>query len=230
MERTEDGPQYRLKFDDKKILLNNKKFRLLEYIDKCGSIIDASKEAQIPYRSSLKYIEDLEKELEATLVSTKRGGKGGGGGSKLTEDGKLILKEYRKVESILKMHEEVNEIESDIIDIDDKNKIAILKLNDQNVIIPLRGKLKIGDRVLILIRPEDIFVMLEPHESSVRNIFQGKIVGMELKNHLVRLNIEINETILLADITEYAREDLNLILGKTVYIGFKATAIAMIKI
>ena len=32
------------------------------------------------------------------------------------------------------------------------------------------------------------------------------------------------------DVTEYAREQLNLTLGKDVYIGFKAAAIAMVKI
>ena len=58
MDRSKDGPQYRLKFDDKIILLNKRKFKLLEYIDECGSIMEASKKVDIPYRSSLKYIEN----------------------------------------------------------------------------------------------------------------------------------------------------------------------------
>ena len=36
MDKTKNGPQYRLKFDDKIILLNKKKFKLLENIDECG--------------------------------------------------------------------------------------------------------------------------------------------------------------------------------------------------
>ena len=147
MDRTKDGPQYRLKFDDKIILLNKKKFKLLEYIDECGSIMKASKKENIPYRSALKYIEQLEKESNKSIVSSQRGGKGGGGESKLTNSGKSILKEYRKVESILKMHDDVNEIESNIIDIDEENKIANIKLNNEKVILPLRGSFKIGDRV-----------------------------------------------------------------------------------
>ncbi len=98
------------------------------------------------------------------------------------------------------------------------------------MVLPLRGNFKVGDRVLVLISPDDIFVMLEPHESSVRNIFPGKIVGMELKDNLVRLNVNLGNTTLFADITEYAREQLNLTLGKEVYIGFKAAALAMVKI
>lgn len=230
MDRTKNGPQYRLKFDDKIILLNKKKFKLLENIDECGSIMKASKKENIPYRSALKYIEELENESSKSIVSTQRGGKGGGGESKLTDSGKSILKEYRKVESILKMHDDVNEIESNIVDIDQKNKIANIKLNNENVVLPLRGNFDVGDRVLVLISPEDIFVMLEPQESSVRNIFPGKIIGMELKNHLVRLNVDTGDITLFVDVTEYSREKLNLNLGKEIYIGFKAAAIAMVKI
>ncbi|MDP3065799.1 MAG: TOBE domain-containing protein [Methanobacteriaceae archaeon] len=35
---------------------------------------------------------------------------------------------------------------------------------------------------------------------------------------------------LFVDVTEYAREQLNLNLGKEVFVGFKAAAIAMVKI
>ena len=230
MERPKDGPQYRLQFDDTIILVNKKKFTLLKYIDECGSITNASKKANIPYRSSLKYIEEIEKELDRSIVSTQRGGKGGGGESKLTNNGKAILKEYRKVESILKMHADVNEIEGNINDIDYDNKIAVIYLGDKRVLLPLRGNFKVGDRVLVLISPEDIFVMLKPQESSVRNIYQGKIIGMELKDHLVRLNVDIDDVKLFVDITEYAREQLDLHLGKEIYIGFKAAALAMVKI
>ena len=79
MNRSKDGPQYRLKFNDNIILIDKKKFTLLKFIDECNSITQASKQAGIPYRSALKYIEELEKELNRIIVSTQRGGKGGGG-------------------------------------------------------------------------------------------------------------------------------------------------------
>ncbi|MGI6482745.1 MAG: TOBE domain-containing protein [Methanobacterium sp.] len=230
MDSSKDGPQYRLNLDDKIILLNKKKFELLKYIDQCGSITLASKNAEIPYRSALKYIENLENDLNKTVVSTKRGGKGGGGGSTLTEEGKKVLREYRKVESILKMHADVNEIEGEISHIDTENRIANIYLNGNKVILPLRGNFGVGDKVLVLISPDDIFVMLKPQESSVRNIFPGKITRMELKDNLIRLNVDLGEISLFVDITEYAREQLNLNLGKEVYIGFKAAAIAMVKV
>jgi molybdate transport system regulatory protein len=230
MDPSKIGTQYRLKFDEKIILLDSRKFKLLKYIDECGSIMKASKKAEIPYRSALKYIENLEKELNYPIVSTKRGGKGGGGESKLNKKGKLILKEYRKVNSILKMHADVNEIEGNISEIDFENKIANIYLNGKKILLPLRGNFNVGDRVLVLISPEDIFIMLEPQETSVRNVFEGKITVMELKDQLVRLKIDLGQINLFADVTEYAREQLNLTLGKKVFIGFKAAAITMIKI
>jgi molybdate transport system regulatory protein len=128
------------------------------------------------------------------------------------------------------MHADVNEIEGNINDIDYENRIAIIYIGDKRVLLPLRGNFKVGDRVLVLISPEDIFVMLKPQESSVRNIYPGKIIGMELKDRLVRLNVDINDVTLFVDITEYAREQLDLHLGKEIYIGFKAAALAMVKI
>ena len=59
--------------------------------------------------------------------------------------------------------------------------------------------------------------MLEPQESSARNIFPGKIIGMELKNHLVRLNVDAGEIALFVDVTEYAREQLNLTRKRNLY-------------
>ena len=57
------------------------------------------------------------------------------------------------------------------------------------------GFIEVGDRVLVLISPEDIFVMLEPQESSVRKYYPRKNrKKMELKDHLVRLTVDIGET------------------------------------
>ncbi|MEN6574453.1 TOBE domain-containing protein, partial [Methanobacterium aggregans] len=160
------------------------------------------------------------------LVLTQRGGKGGGGGSELTTKGKLLLREYRKVESVIKMHTDVNEIESEIAEIDEEKKIINIYFGDKRVILPLRGDFKVGEKILVLISPEDIFLTLEPQKSSVRNVFKGTITRMELKNQVVRLNINLGNVNLFADITQYARDELKLDLGKEVFVGFKAAAIA----
>lgn len=53
---------------------------------------------------------------------------------------------------------------------------------------------------------------------------------MELKSDVVRLNINLGGLNLFADITQYAMDELTLDLGKEIFIGFKAAAIAVVKL
>ncbi len=230
----EEKPEYKLEMEisigGKVVSLNYKKFLLLKYIDEYGSIMKASKKSNIPYRTALKNIEIMEEKLGASIVSTQRGGKGGGGASSVTDIGKQILWEYTKLTRILEKHSEVNEIEGKITGIYEKNRVMNVDMEGKKVVIPLDHDFNKGDKVLVLISPDDIFVTLEPHESSVRNVFKGKIVGMELNNEMIRLTVELNNTKLYADVTEYSREKLNLTLGIDIFIGFKAASATIIKI
>jgi molybdate transport system regulatory protein len=226
-----ESPEYRLEIGNTSIIVDYKKFMLLKGIKEHSSITKASKEIGIPYRTALKYIEILEDELNSTVVATKRGGKGGGGSSQLTSIGKMIIKEYTKLNLILKKHSDVNEVEGKVAEIDKENRVITVALKNKNVIIPLVEDLKVEDDVLLLISPEDIIIMLKPQESSVRNMFECKIIEMGFQNGMVRLKLTLDEDInIFADITEYSREKLNLNLGKTVYIGFKAASVPVIKL
>lgn len=230
----EEKPEYKLEMEvsigDKIVSLNYKKFLLLKYIDEYGSIMKASKKTGIPYRTALKNIEIMEEKLESSIVATQRGGKGGGGGSRVTDIGKQLLWEYIKLTSILEKHAEVNEIEGTVSLIDEENMIMNVKIDNLEAVLPVSKELDVGDGVLILISPEDIFVTLEPHESSVRNMFKCRITGMELQNEMVRLTVTLNDIKLFADITEYSREKLDLALGKNIFIGFKATSATILKV
>jgi molybdate transport system regulatory protein len=229
-ETLEYGLDLWLNLNGKHILLNNKKFRLLKYIEQYGSLRKASERAKIPYRTAHKYLEQLEKELGSSMIDTQRGGKGGGGGSQLTAAGKSVLWEYTKIMSILKKHWEVNEIEGTVSDFDEESRIMKITLEKIQIVLPLMKNLKLQDKVLVMVSPEDIFVMLKPHESSVRNLFEAKIIGMKIQNEMVRLTIYLDGFNIFADITEYSREKLDLKLGKNIYVGFKATSIPVIKL
>ncbi len=218
-----------LNINDKSVFLNNKKSKLLQCIDAYGSIVKASKEAGIPYRTALKNIEIIEKELDSPVVITHRGGKGGGGSSELTDVGKEILHEFMKLNIVFKRHTDLNEIEGHIKSIDEKNKIMNISIGEKNVQIPLDHKFKVEEKVTLLISPEDIFVTLKTPESSVRNVLKVKIIGMELKNEMVRVTVDLNGSKIYADITEYSRENLGLELNMDIFIGFKAASITIIK-
>nr|WP_319373476.1 LysR family transcriptional regulator [uncultured Methanobacterium sp.] len=101
MTNKRNSPQYPLKIDSKLVFLNKKKYNLLKCINDYGSIKQASQKAKISYRSALNYIKNLENDLDNSVVLTQLGGKGGGGMSKLTENGKKILEEYQKIDSFL---------------------------------------------------------------------------------------------------------------------------------
>ncbi|MEW6010632.1 MAG: TOBE domain-containing protein [Euryarchaeota archaeon] len=231
MANIRDRPEYQLEIDNQYLLIDDKKFNLLKKIDSCGSITRASQQAQVPYRTALKYIEIMEKVVGSPVVLTQRGGKGGGGGSQLTPTGKLIIKEYKKLNEILQKHSHMNEIEGQVITRDEENQVMGMQVGNHEVMLPLSDDLKIGDHALILLSPEDIFIMLELQESSVRNILPGKIVGMELKNKMVRIKLDLgNDIPVLVDITRYSWEKLNLDLGRQVFAGFKATSPSVMKI
>lgn len=219
-----------VKFGNKIISLNNKKSKLLRCIDRYGSIAKASEETGIPYRTALKNIEIMEMELGSPIVVTKRGGKGGGGSSELTDDGKQILFKFIKINQILKNHVDLNEIMGTISDINEDEKIMKVALNKKEIILPTIKNFNVGDHVLVSISPDNIFVTLEPHESSVRNTFEGIINKMQFKDDSVRLDVDIDENDIAVDITEFSRKKLDLNIGKKVFIGFKAVSVDIIKI
>ena len=215
---------------NKTISLNNKKSKLLQCIDKYGSIVKASKETGIPYRTALKNIEIMEMELGSPIVSTKRGGKGGGGSSTLTDEGKQILFKFIKVNRALKKHVDFNEIMGTISEINDEEKIMKVALNEKEIVLPVVKNFNVEDDVLVSISPDNIFVTLEPHESSVRNTFEGTITKMQFKNDAVRLDVDVDGHNILVDITESSRKKLDLNIGKKIFIGFKAVSADIIKI
>ncbi len=214
---------------DRIVTLNNKKSRLLQCIDNCGSIIKASKETGIPYRTALKNIEIMEIELGSPIVTTKRGGKGGGGSSELTEKGKEILQKFIKLNRVIKKHVDLNEIEGTISLLDKEKKVMKVKLNEHEIVLPLNEEFNIGDNVLILISPSDIFVTLKAQRSSVRNMLSGRITEMKFIKDIVRMTVRIDNINIAVDITELSKKELQLDLGKEVLIGFKAAAIDIIK-
>ncbi len=234
MKDLEKQPKYKLDIEveigDKTISLNNKKSKLLHCIDEYGSIIKASKETGIPYRTALKNIEIMENELGSPIVFTKRGGKGGGGSSKLTKEGKEILFKFIKINRVLKKHSDMNELKGTIVEINNEKKIMHVVLDKKEIILPTSKNFNVSEKVIITISPNNIFVVLEPQKSSVRNILEGTITEMQFKDDKVRLTVNTDEKDIVVDITEFSRKELDLNLGKKVFIGFKAASVDVIKI
>ncbi len=224
------GVEYRILMEDDSFLLSAKQFELVENILNTGSITEAAKSIGISYRTALNYIDRIEDALGVKIVSTSKGGKGGGGSTKLTSDGFNLLKECKKIDALMELHNEVNEFEATVAEINGSKGIMKLSIENQLINVPLNKSYEVGDKVLVFISYDNIFIMLEDLISSIRNILKGKIVEMKLENEIIRVKVKTGEINFYSDITLSAEKDLNLTIGKEVYIGFKAMAVATLKI
>lgn len=224
------GVEYKINVDGNSFLLDNKKYQLLESILDTGSLTEAAKSIRVSYRTALNYIEKIESTLNVKIVNTTKGGKGGGGGTSLTEEGYSILKECKKINAIMELHKDVNEIESEVVGVDDSRGIMTIRMNDFEINTPLKRNYEVGDKLLALISYDNIFLMLEPQTSSIRNIIKGQIVEMKLNDEIIRVKVNVGGFDLCSDITLSAEKELNLNIGKEVYVGFKAMSVATLKL
>lgn len=224
------GVEYKINVHGNLFLLDNKKFELLQSILNTGSLTNAAKEINVSYRTALNYIEKMESALDVKIVSTTKGGKGGGGGTSLTDDGYSILKECKKINAIMELHKDVNEIEADIVDINEEKRVMTIKMSQFEINAPLNRNYSIGDKILALISYDNIFLMLEPQSSSIRNVLKGQIIEMRLENEIIRVKINVDGVVLCSDITVSAEKELNLNIGTEVYVGFKAMSVATLKL
>lgn len=222
--------EYEIKLDGCSYLLDNKKFQLLENILNTGSITEASKLSDISYRTALNYIDKIESNLNTKIIKTTKGGSGGGGGSSLTEEGLFILKECKKINIVTELTKKRNEIIAVILKIDADEGLMYLKMDEYQIKIPLNKNYEVGDEVLALIRYDNIFLMNEPVNSSIKNIFKGTVTELKLHRGMLRVKTQIGQTDFYCDITTSNQKDLDLTIGKEIYLGFNAMSVATLKL
>lgn len=222
-------PGYQIVNENNSIILNRTKFKLLQSIQDTGSLTAAAKELNVSYGTVLNYIEQMESGLNIKLINTTKGGKGGGGGTSLTEDGQSILIKCKKINAHAEFHKEINEFNAEIIDIDENKGLMTLKVDQLKMEVPLQKDYANGDKTLVLINCDNIVLMLEPQISSICNVFKGKVVEMKLKNEIIKLAVNVEGVILRCDITIASGRKLNLNIGNEVFVGVKATSIGLLK-
>lgn len=72
--------------------------QILEAIEEMGSISKGAEKVGMSYRYVWNYLAKIQKTLQKPIIETYKGGSKGGGGAFLTDVGKSLLKEYRRVE------------------------------------------------------------------------------------------------------------------------------------
>ena len=222
--------EYRITIDDTSVLLDEGKFELLNYINEFGAISKAAELCDFTYRTALNYIGRIEKKLNLSIIETSKGGSGGGGSAKLTSDGLKILKECKKINAIMELHRDANEFEAEIVEIDKDRGVMKLKNGEILITIPLNKNYQVGDTLLAIISYDNIFVMMKPQKSSIRNVLKGTITELRLVGETIRVKIDVGGVDFYSDITQSSSNELRLDLGQEVFIGFKALAIATLKL
>jgi molybdate transport system regulatory protein len=70
---------------------------ILGQIEKEGSISRSAEKLGMSYRYVWNYLNDVRRIIGEPIVETFKGGRGGGGGGKLTEVGEYLLREYNRI-------------------------------------------------------------------------------------------------------------------------------------
>ncbi len=73
---------------------------LLDNIVATGSIAAAGRRMSMSYRRAWLLIDEMNRVFKSPVVSTAKGGKGGGGGAVLTEVGREVLARYRNMQAV----------------------------------------------------------------------------------------------------------------------------------
>jgi len=66
----------------------------LEAIDEYGSITKAAKETGMSYKHAWNRLAEIQAAIGQSIMSTRRGGRTGGGGASLTPEAKMLLRDY----------------------------------------------------------------------------------------------------------------------------------------
>jgi molybdopterin-binding protein len=76
-----------------------------------------------------------------------------------------------------------------------------------------------------VIRAEEIAISLETGASSIRNQFLGRVAEIVPSGAITRVTVDVTGTPLIAALTSRSVDELQLVIGREVVVGFKATAV-----
>jgi molybdate transport system regulatory protein len=83
---------------DGRIVLSDYRVQLLRHIDEAGSLAEAAERMQLSYRRAWGKVREIEQNMGVKLVESAAGGPGGGG-SRLTEQGRRLVELYDRFRS-----------------------------------------------------------------------------------------------------------------------------------
>lgn len=178
-------------FEKESMLLAKKRIKLLESIDKTGSILQAAKEVPLSYKGAWDIVDSMNN-LSSTPLVEKSENRKHGGGTKLTEYGKKIVKLYKKLS--LLQDEFFKNIE-DCVDLN-SGEFKMLqrmgsKISARNQLVGVVSNVKIG-RV-----NSEIELILKAGETIYATITKESALELELKEGLEAVAIFKSSSVIL---------------------------------
>jgi molybdopterin-binding protein len=125
---------------------------------------------------------------------------------------------------------DANSFEGKIVEIHEDQ--GIMKIDSSGILIAAAFKegIRLGDHVKAFIRPEEILIMPSEYPTSARNVIKGKITSITPLRGLEQIAATVEgRKEVKVEVTRSAAAELNLHVGKEVYLAFKASAIHIIK-
>lgn len=202
---------------DPEILFLDEPFSSLDAVSKEGIIFDLAKIIKERKISTLLVTHDR---YEALRLSD----------SIVVMDSGRIIQEGSKEEII---NYPKNTFVASFVGIENILEGVVVKQNNgdflakvQDKFIEGTGDFNVNTKLLLCIRPENIFLSLEPKNSmtSVRNFFFGTIKEINDYGHIYRITVDCG-FLLVSYITKNSFKQMSLSLNDKIYAGFKATAV-----
>jgi molybdopterin-binding protein len=143
------------------------------------------------------------------------------------EPGEIFFKP--KTEFVASFVGAENRLRGFVSEFDEDKKIAKIESSDLVIFVSLDEDVSVGEHVCLFIRPDDINVTSEPPSKGAQNVFKGRIDDMYLTGSFVRLNVTVKGYDFVSAVTRQAASDLNLRVGKEVYVTFRPSTVKCMK-
>ena len=148
-------------------------FEILRLVHETGTLSEAARLLGMSYRHAWGMIKRIERVIGEPLLKTRKGGRVGGGGAELTEDGIRLLREFLKVKEIFSriyvdefmMENLTNHFEGKVVSIDETERAVVIKvkINAPFIMKSVMAKetldqlnIGVGDEVILMVKAKDL--------------------------------------------------------------------------
>ena len=206
------------------------RINLLELINETGSIKKAAESIGMSYKAAWDSVNSLNIIFGKDLVERKTGGKGGGG-TKLTEHGKNLVKTYNYYSRIHELYltdiTKMNCVEATIKTVKGEYAEAETIGGDILACVLLDTDTQLGDSVSLFIKPSDIILVNNDNfETSAKNLLKTKVKSINIINEKCEINLNSeNGTTLTVQVTTNSAKRLGLTKNSDIYTLFKTASV-----